>query len=94
MNEKHLYCRSTNNIPRFIDFINELGGEGQLVLRKVYGRRVETHEKLDFIPWSSIIELYEGTSEDLEEPTTSLFFLYRQKYGTLSETGFELSEIT
>ncbi|WP_371397117.1 helix-turn-helix domain-containing protein [Fretibacter rubidus] len=66
--DTYLYCRSMNNIPEFTTFIDELGGDSDLLLREAYSERLESKEKLNFIPWSAMVQLYDTTASDLNEP--------------------------
>ena len=68
MSEEYLYIRASNNNPGFKKFIESLGGNPTALLRKLYGDKVDAQEKLNFVPWSTTIALYEGSSKDLNEP--------------------------
>ena len=68
MPDEYLYIRASNNNPGFKNFIESLGGNPTALLRKLYGDKLDAQEKLNFVPWSTIIDLYEGCSADFDEP--------------------------
>ena len=68
MLEEYLYIRSSNNNPGFKNFIESLGGNPTALLRELYGEKMDAQEKLNFVPWSTVISLYENYSTELDEP--------------------------
>ena len=68
MSKEYLYIRSSNNTAAFKNFIRSLGGDPTLLLQELYGDKIDAQEKLNFIPWSTLVKLYEGSSVDFDEP--------------------------
>ena len=68
MSKEYLYIRSSNNTPAFKKFIRNLGGNPSKLLKEIYGDKLDAQEKLNFVPWSTLRKLYEGSSIIFNEP--------------------------